>query len=79
MSHAIELRLDPTAGHYYPAVEHEDIEEVLAQLPKEAWSRFQLLHFRDAERGLRWVGYMDRVRGELSVRSVPPGSCRTRR
>jgi hypothetical protein len=59
-------------------VSEDDVKLVLDRLPENTWNRFQVIHFNDPRRGLRWLGYINHERAEIAISLLPPGVRRVR-
>lgn len=60
------------------SIREDDVKLVLERLPQETFSRFQVIHFSDPSRDLRWIGYINQEKAEIAISLLPPGVRRIR-
>ncbi|MDG3008021.1 tetratricopeptide repeat protein [Paludisphaera mucosa] len=53
-------------------VTEAEVRVVLGRLPERLWERLAAVHFNDRSRGGRLLGYVGRMRDEISLCALPP-------
>lgn len=73
-----ELSYLPQGPGEQLTIREDDVKLVLEKLPADSWSRFQVVHYHDAERGIRWIGYVNREKRQIAISPLPSGVRRIR-
>lgn len=73
-----QLAFVPSSGDRQVSLRETDVHVILEQLPAEAWTRLQVIHFSNPQTGVRWIGCLNRETRRLTITPLPSGTRRLR-